>query len=140
MSLSELPTGWSKGGLVKTAVNGDNIWKLTNLDFIGMVTNYSSGIDVSSMEKMHIDYWVPEDVTNKLLVKLVNTTLAPIQTAVASLGTTVGGSWQSIEVDMSKFNAGNLSNKNKITQILIDVVELDGIGVVYIDNFYFYKN
>ena len=92
------------------------------------------------MEKMHIDYWVPEGVTNELLVKLVNTTLAPIQEAVASLGTTIGGSWQSIEVDMLLFNAGNLSNKNKITQILIDVLELDGISVVYIDNFYFYKN
>jgi hypothetical protein len=140
VSLSELPTTWSAGGLAETAVNGDNIWKLTNLDYIGIVTNYASGIDLSSMEKMHIDYWVPEGVTNELLVKLVNTTLAPIQEAVASLGTTIGGSWQSIEVDMLLFNAGNLSNKNKITQILIDVLELDGISVVYIDNFYFYKN
>ncbi len=138
MSLSELPTSWSAGGLAETAVNGDNIWKLTNLDYIGIVTNYASGIDLSSMEKMHIDYWVPEGVTNGLLVKIVNT--VDSGEAVASLGTTVGGSWQSIEVDMSVFNAGNLSNKNKITQILIDVLELEGISAVYIDNFYFYKN
>ena len=138
VSLSELPTSWSAGGLAETAVNGDNIWKLTNLDYIGIVTNYASGIDLSSMEKMHIDYWVPEGVTNGLLVKIVNT--VDSGEAVASLGTTVGGSWQSIEVDMSVFNAGNLSNKNKITQILIDVLELEGISAVYIDNFYFYKN
>ena len=81
---------------------------------------------------------MPEGVTNGLLVKIVNTVYSG--EAVASLGTTVGGSWQSIEVDMSVFNAGNLSNKNKITQILIDVLELEGISAVYIDNFYFYKN
>ena len=137
VSLDELPTDWSSGGLEETTVDGDNIWKLTNLDFIGMVTNYANGIDVSSMEKMHIDYWVPADVTNELLVKIVNTVDGG--EAVASFGTTVGGAWQSIELDMSVFDAGNLANKNKITQILIDAVELDGIGVVYIDNFYFYK-
>ena len=137
VSLDELPTGWSLGGLEETSVDGDNIWKLTNLDFIGMVTNYANGIDVSSMEKMHIDYWVPEDVTNELLVKIVNTVDGG--EAEASLGTTEGGSWQSVELDMSVFDGGNLSNKNKITQILIDAVDLEGIGVVYIDNFYFYK-
>ena len=137
VSLDELPTAWSSGGLEETAVDGDNIWKLTNLDFIGMVTNYANGIDVSSMEKMHIDYWVPEDVTNELLVKIVNTVDGG--EAEASLGTTEGGSWQSVELDMSVFDGGNLSNKNKITQILIDAVDLEGIGVVYIDNFYFYK-
>ena len=57
--------------------------------------------------------------------------------AVASLGTTVSGSWQSVEIDMSAFDGGNLANKQKITQILIDS---DGVsGVVYIDNFYFYR-
>jgi len=137
VSLDELPTGWSAGGLEATSVGNDNIWKLTNLDFIGMVTNYGNGVDVSSMEKMHIDYWVPEGVTNELLVKIVNTLDGG--EAVASLGTTVGGSWQSIELDMTAFDGGNLANKSKITQILIDAVDLDGIGVAYIDNFYFYK-
>jgi hypothetical protein len=135
VSLDELPTVWSSGGFEETTVDGDNIWKLTNLDFIGMVTNYANGIDVSSMEKMHIDYWVPEDVTNELLVKIVNT--VDDGEAAASLGTTVGGSWQSIELDMSVFDGGDLANKNKITQILIDADAIE--GVVYIDNFYFYK-
>ena len=135
VTLNEVPTEWSQGGLENISIEDNNVWKLTNLDFIGMVTNYDNGVDVSSMEKMHIDYWVPEGTTNELLVKIVNTVDGG--EAVASLGTTVGGSWQSIEVDITAFDGGDLSNKNKITQILIDADVLE--GVVYIDNFYFYK-
>ncbi|KRP27829.1 MAG: hypothetical protein ABS28_10545 [Cryomorphaceae bacterium BACL22 MAG-120619-bin32] len=135
VTLSELPTTWSAGGFEAINLNNDNIWKLTNLDFIGMVTNYATGIDLSVMEKMHIDYWVPEGVTNELLVKIVNTVDGGED--IESLGTTVSGTWQSIDIDMAGFDGGNLSNKEKITQILIDS---DGLaGVVYIDNFYFYK-
>lgn len=135
VTLDELPTTWSMGGFEAVNLNNDNVWKLTTLDFIGMVTNYANGIDLSSMEMMHIDYWVPEGVTNKLSVKIVNTLDGG--EAEESLGTTVSGSWQSIELDMSVFDGGNLANKEKITQLLIDS---DGIaGVVYIDNFYFYK-
>jgi len=135
VTLDELPTGWSSTGFEAITIGTDNVWKLTNLDFLGMVTNYASGIDLSSMEKMHIDYWVPEGATNELLVKIVNTIDGGED--IESLGTTVGGSWQSVDIDMTGFDGGNLANKNKITQILIDS---DGTsGVVYIDNFYFYK-
>ena len=135
VTLSELPTTWSSGGFEAINLNNSNVWKLTNLDFIGMVTNYATGIDLSAMEKMHIDYWVPNGVTNELLVKIVNTVDGGEDEE--SLGTTVSGTWQSIDIDMSGFDGGNLANKQKITQILID--SKGTAGVVYIDNFYFYK-
>ncbi len=135
VTLSELPTTWSATNFEAITIGGNNLWKLTNLDFLGMVTNYTTGINVSNMETLHIDYWVPTGVTNELLVKIVNTVDGGED--IESLGTTVSGSWQSIDIDMTGFNGGNLANKEKITQILIDS---DGIaGVVYIDNFYFYK-
>ncbi|WP_420553448.1 immunoglobulin-like domain-containing protein [Tenacibaculum aiptasiae] len=136
VTLNELPTSWSATSFEATTVGSDNVWKLSNLDFLGIVTNYATGIDVSSMEKLHIDYWVPSGVTNELLVKIVNTIDGGED--IESLGTTVSGSWQSIDIDMSGFDGGNLANKEKITQILIDS---DGIpsGDVFIDNFYFYK-
>lgn len=135
VTLDELPTTWSAGGFEAVNLNNDNVWKLTGVDFIGMVTNYGSGVDLSSMEMMHIDYWVPEGVNNELFVKIVNTVDGGED--IESLGTTVAGSWQSIDIDMTGFDGGNLANKEKITQLLIDS---DGIaGVVYIDNFYFYK-
>ena len=100
-----------------------------------MVTNYDTGIDVSSMEKLHIDYWVPTGVDNELLVKIVNTIDGGED--FESLGTTVSGSWQSIDLDMTGFDGGNLANTEKITQILFDAVER--ATTVYVDNFYFYK-
>jgi hypothetical protein len=135
VTLNELPTSWSSGNFEATSVDSDNVWKLTTLDFLGIVTNYDTGIDLSGMEMMHIDYWVPEGTTNELFVKIVNTVDGGED--IESLGTTVGGSWQSIDIDMTGFDGGNLANKEKITQILIDS---DGIaGNVYVDNFYFYK-
>jgi len=135
VTLDELPTTWSSTGFEATDIEGDNVWKLTTLDFLGMVTNYTNGVDVSGMEMMHIDYWVPSGTTNELLVKIVNTIDGG--EAEQSLGTTVAGSWQSIELDMTGFNSGNLANAEKITQLLIDS---DGVsGVVYIDNLYFWK-
>lgn len=134
-TLNEKPTGWSASGFEEVVIDGNNAWKLTSLDFLGLVTNYDTGIDLSAMEKMHIDYWVPEGTTEELLVKIVNTVDGG--EAVASLGTTVTGSWRSIDIDMTEFDAGDLANKEKITQILIDANP--AAGIVYIDNFYFYK-
>ena len=135
VSLDELPTGWSASGFEAITIETDNVWKLANLDFLGIVTNYANGIDVSAMESLHIDYWVPSGTDNELLVKIVNTLDGGED--IESLGTTVAGSWQSIDLDMTGFDGGNLANLNKITQIIIDS---DGAaGVVYIDNFYFYK-
>jgi hypothetical protein len=136
VTLTELPTDWSDVTTFEaTTVASDNVWKLSGLEFLGMVTNYDTGIDVSSMEKLHIDYWVPTGVENELLVKIVNTIDGGED--VESLGTTVAGSWQSIDLDMTGFDGGNLANTEKITQILIDAV--DRAATVYVDNFYFYK-
>jgi len=139
VTLDELPTSWSSSGFEATTVQSDNVWKFTQLDFVGMVTNYASGIDLSQMEKMHIDYWVPENVTSELLVKIVNTVDGGED--IESLGSTVTGSWQSVDIDMTGFDGGNLANKEKITQILIDYDQIPAgvASVVYIDNFYFYK-
>ena len=136
VTLTELPTDWSDVTTFEaTTVAGDNVWKLSGLEFLGMVTNYDTGIDVSSMEKLHIDYWVPEGVNNELIVKIVNTIDGGED--IESLGTTVSGSWQSIDLDMAGFDGGNLANTEKITQILFDAVER--ATTVYVDNFYFYR-
>jgi hypothetical protein len=90
VTLDELPTAWSSSGFAEMMVESNNIWQLSNIDFIGMVTNYAEGIDLSQMETMHIDYWVPDGVTNELMVKIVNTVDGGED--IESLGTTVSGS------------------------------------------------
>ena len=135
VTLDELPTSWSSSDFNATIIGSDNVWHLSNIDFVGIVTNYSQGIDLSQMEMMHIDYWVPDGVSNELMVKIVNTIDGGED--IESLGNTVSGSWQSVDLDMTGFDGGDLANKQKITQLLIDS---DGIASnVYIDNFYFYR-
>ncbi|WP_052184134.1 carbohydrate binding domain-containing protein [Psychroserpens sp. Hel_I_66] len=135
VTLNELPTTWSSTIFNTATVAGNNVWQLSNLDFLGIVTNYDTGIDLSNMETMHIDYWVPSGETNELLVKIVNTVDGG--EAEQSLGETISGSWQSIDLDMSGFESGDLSNTNIITQLLIDSNGLS--ETVFIDNFYFYR-
>ena len=142
VTLNEFPTPWSAANFQSTTIGTDNVMRLTNFDFLGIVTNYGSGVDLSQMEKMHIDYWVPENVTQDLEVKIVNTVDGGED--VASLGSTVAGSWQSLDIDMVEFENGSLSNREKITQILIDYMQAPGTTdfssvIAYIDNLYFYK-
>lgn len=129
VTLAELPTSWSQLGTFNPIqVSGDDVWAITSCEFLGMVTNYASGINLATMEKMHIDYFTPDP--QGISVKIVNTIDGG--EAIQSLGTTVTGSWQSIEIDMASF----VVNKSKITQILLDPASPN---TLYIDNFYFYK-
>jgi hypothetical protein len=131
VTLNELPTSWSQlATFTPIQIQGDDTWKMTGCEFLGMVTNYGTGVDLSTMENMHIDYWTPNN--NAIGVKIVNTVDGG--EALASLGTTVTGSWQSINVSMNDFAA--LPNKTKITQLLIDP---SAPSILYVDNFYFYK-
>lgn len=135
VTLNELPTSWSSiGSFTVPSIVGNPTWKFTGLDFMGMVTNYTTGVNLSTMENMHIDYWTPS--TNGIEIKIVNTTPPGVQEAVTSLGATVTGSWQSKDIPMSAFAA--LADKTEITQLLIDATGA-GTSTLFIDNFYFYK-
>ena len=132
VTLSELPTTWSQlTSFTPVQIQTNDTWKIIGCEFIGMVTNYATGVDLSTMDKMHIDYWTPN--TNPIEVQIVNTIDTGL--GIATLGTTVSGSWQSIDVSMSAFAA--LGNKTKITQLLIDP---SSPSTLFIDNFYFYKS
>jgi hypothetical protein len=135
VTLSELPTTWSTlASFTPIQIQSNDTWRLTGCEFLGMVTNYTSGVDISTMETMHIDYWTPD--APGISVKIVNTVDGG--EAIASLGTTVSGSWQSIDVPMSVFATSNPNlNKTKITQLLIDPASPN---ILFIDNFYFYRN
>ncbi|WGD34252.1 T9SS type A sorting domain-containing protein [Olleya sp. YS] len=137
VGLDELPTTWSQTGFEAITLEGtNNAWKLTGCEFLGIVTNYANGVDLSQMEMMHIDYWTPD--SNEIFVKLVNTIANPVEEDIESLGATITGSWQSVEVDMTGFAARSSQavTLDQITQILIDPT---APSLVYIDNFYFYK-
>jgi hypothetical protein len=128
ISLSEFPTGWSQGTHTFPQIDGNNTIYASASEFIGIVSNYDSGTDLSAMEYMHLDYFTADDT--EISVKLVNTVAG--SEAIVSLGTTVTGSWQSVDIDMSQFGM----NLSSVTQFLIDPASSMN---VYYDNFYFYK-
>jgi Secretion system C-terminal sorting domain len=127
INIAELPTGWSHIGQFSTIqVAANDIWKISNCDFFALQIN-NSGIDLSAMEKVHIDYWTANN--SDVSVKLVRTGGTE---AISSLGTTVTGSWRSVDLDLSSFNV----NRTNIHQLLIyRQVPSD----IYIDNFYFWR-
>ncbi len=131
VTLNEFPTSWSDLAEPSQVVTiaGNNTLKFKG-QFLGMVTNYDSGVDLSKMTTMHIDYWTED--TNRIDLKLVNTVNGgDVFTALEN--PTVTGTWRSIDVPLSAYGSLNLS---KITQILIDPA---GVSTVYVDNFYFYR-
>ena len=130
VTLNEFPTSWSESTFEATTIASNATWKMDGT-FLAMVTNYDNGVDLSQMTTMHIDYWTPDN--NPIGIKLVNTTVNPVQAVITSLGTTVTGSWRSIDIPLSDYVG---LDRSKITQILIDP---DGVSTVYIDNFYFYR-
>jgi hypothetical protein len=134
VTLNELPTSWSQTAIAPFSVEtiaGNATWKFGG-EFLGMVTNYDSGVDLSQMTMMHIDYWTPD---NKIIIaKIVNTIDGGEATTIVQ-DPVVTGTWRSVDIPMAQFGAS--LNKSKITQILLDP-QLGG-STVYIDNFYFYR-
>ncbi|MDA9028578.1 T9SS type A sorting domain-containing protein [Flavobacteriaceae bacterium] len=130
VALGEIDPSWSPGILTTLDFAGNSVWKITNCDFLA-VTQYA-GIDFSEMDKLHIDYWTPDTAGSLLNIKIVDTASGAEQ--LISLGNTVSGSWQSVEVDLSVLTI-NVSN---ITQILYDPTSESNTH--YVDNFYFYKS
>jgi len=134
VTLNELPTSWSQLALAPFSVEtiaGNATWKFGG-EFLGMVTNYDNGINLSQMTTMHIDYWTPD---NKIMIaKLVNTIDGGEANTIVQ-DPVVTGTWRSVDIPMSQFGAS--LNKSKITQILLDP-QLGG-STVYVDNLYFYR-
>ncbi len=129
VALGEVDPAWSTGVVSTIDVAGNNVWKITNCDYFA-VTQYA-GIDFSEMEMLHIDYWTGDTAGLLLNIKIVDTSTAVEE--LISLGNTVSGSWQSVEVDLSTLTM----DASSITQILYDPTS-EGM-THYVDNFYFYK-
>jgi hypothetical protein len=132
--LDELPTSWSglNSPFSVETIGGNPTWKFDG-EFLGIVTNYGSGINLTDMTTMHIDYWTPD---NKIMIaKIVNTVDGFSEGLTIVQDPVVTGTWRSVDIPMSLF--GGSVNKSKITQILLD--PQSGGSTVYVDNFYFYR-
>ena len=134
-AMDEYFPSWIVGTVSDNPIDGNNTWKMDGLGFAALA-NYG-GIDLSTMEKMYIDYYTTQDVVGaKLFVKLVDTNDDPNQELLLDLGAVTAGSWQTVEIDLSAQNTANI-DLSTLTQVLIDP-STDG-DTFFIDNWYFAK-
>ncbi len=128
--VSEWNPGWGQTTTLETIeIDGNNTLLYGALNYTGIVTDYGNPTDVSGLTHVHFDYWT-NDATS-LALKLVNTTLDPVQEDIESVSGITQGSWVSVDIPLSDY-ALDLSG---ITQLLF---ESSG-ATVYIDNLYFYS-
>jgi hypothetical protein len=132
-AMEEYFPSWMVGTVSDNPIDGNNTWKMDGLGFAALA-NYG-GIDLSTMEKMYIDYYTTQDVVGaKLFVKLIDTNDS--QEVLLDLGAVTAGSWQTVEVDLTAQNTANI-DLSTVTQFLIDP-STDG-DTFFIDNWYFSK-
>lgn len=115
---------WGQGTVVtQESVEGNNTLKYADLNYQG--TAFASGIDVSAMTMVHVDYWTADSSAFNL--SLISD--GPKETPYAF--NLVTGQWASVDIPLSEF-AGVVD--------LSDVIQLkfDGNGTIYLDNIYFH--
>lgn len=131
-------------------INGDDIIKYTNLNFVGIQFSKPT-IDVSAMTYLHMDILVqqpnPIGANDVIKVQLADfgadatfgggDDSSGLVTYPAS--TFVNDQWVSLDIPLSNFTG--LTNKDNMAQILLDttVNNQPTITSILVDNIYFYK-
>jgi len=102
-------------------IEGNSTLKYSNLNYQGV--EFAGGINVSSMEKLHIDIFTPDCTSFQLFL------IGGGENAV-TLTPSLNG-WNSYDIPMSSYAARTLNN--------IIQFKFVGNGTVYLDNIYFWK-
>jgi len=110
-------------------IGSNNVKKYESFNYQGI--QLASVINVSAMEKVHIDIWTPNCTAFDFY--LINTTPVLVEQKV-TLTPTLSG-WNSFDIALSSFNTVALNN---ITQFKF-VGMPSGSAIVYWDNLYFWK-
>ncbi|MCY4562755.1 MAG: glycoside hydrolase family 16 protein [Flavobacteriaceae bacterium] len=117
---------------------GESVIKYTKLNYQGAeFAPIKTGIDLSKMTHLHIDYYVVSAVD--LNFNLISTD--PTVESAYDFPTEEKKSWISLDIPLSKFSENeNGVDLSKIFQFKLE--ETSGVGsgsVIYLDNIYFYR-
>ncbi len=133
-------TDWSNATLEDITINGNNVKKYSDLNFVGIET-VSTPVDASAMTHFHVDIWTAD--ATEFRIKLVD---------FGADGAFDGGDdvehevvisdlaqqeWVSIDVPLSDFTG--LTTQSSIGQ-LIFVAAPSGQNTTYVDNVFFYDS
>jgi len=122
-------------------VDDDDVLVYANFNFVGIQFTTPT-IDASNMTHLHMDVWIPNNVSasDKLSVKIVDMgpdgTLDGNDPSITYLipGPLVSQSWISVNISLS-----GLSSKNRLAQIILENLGTQLSGF-YLDNVYLYGN
>jgi hypothetical protein len=119
--------GWGQSTVVSTVeIEGNHTLKYANLNYQG--TQFASALDVSGMDKLHVDMWTA-DATE---VNIFCISTGPVETAY-SLAVTPN-QWVSYDIPLSAFGDVDMADV-----IQLKVTGNDGSPTIFLDNIYFYK-
>ena len=116
---------WGQATVVtQEPVDGNNTLVYNGLNYQGIAL--ASGLDVSSMSHLHIDYWTE----NSTLLNAFLISTGPVETPQALTVPTSG--WASVDIPLADFSPVDL----------MDIIQFkfDGNGKIYLDNIYFYND
>ncbi len=125
LSGTDFNPNWGQNTSVsQIAIDGNNTLLYEGFNYQGVA--FASGVDVTEMEFLHIDYWSAN--ASNLNAFIISP--GPVETAVALDVPTNG--WHSIDINLSEFTPVDL----------LDVFQMkfEGNGDIYLDNMYFFKN
>jgi hypothetical protein len=130
-------TSWSLAELEDVTIDGTDMKKYTNLNFVGIET-LNNQINASQMDFFHIDLWTPD--MNLVRVKLVD--FGPDGTFGTGdeseyeliFENLPQGEWNSLQIPLSDFTG--LQNQTNIAQLILSGLPA-GTGTLYVANVYY---
>jgi len=132
-------TDWSSADLADIEIEGNATKKYTNLDFVGVETVANPiNLTDAGMTHLHLDYWTPNMDTVR--VKLVDFGMDGFgndnDTEAEPIFMATQGEWIGLDIDLDSFPG---MNQTDINQFILSGLPV-GLGTLYIDNVYFYKD
>ena len=123
---------WGDATIVEpTTLEGDNMFKITNLNYLGWAC--SGALNVSQMEKLHIDIWADEDGQMGIVPIYGGAGLAT-DDSHRKIVALVGQTWNSFDLELATDFPG--LNLTSIFQFKFD--QSQG-NIYFLDNVYFFK-
>lgn len=129
-------TDWSNGSiLTDVQIGSNNVKKYSNLNFVGIETTGLNMLDLTAMNKFHIDLWTADATEFK--IKLVDFGANGVWSGGDDVEheltfTPEKSSWNSLMIPLSDFS--NLTTKGHFAQLIFSGTSG---STVYVDNIYF---
>jgi hypothetical protein len=138
---------YDDSSIADVQVAGNDTKKITFTNFLGVqFTTPANRIDVTPMEKLHIDLWTATPTLDKVFnLKLSNWAGGAGEANAIQLNVNNGstpklpnpnpGTWISLDIDLKNLTAF----RNDIAEFIITSGGPGSLGTVYVDNIYFWR-